>query len=91
MNIQIGWSDHTVSPGVIYRAVHKFRANIIEFHLDLDGQGEEYTSGHCWLPEDIKIVINSFGNRNGIILCKEKGLSISHLLLAIVQIGNIYL
>ena len=59
MNIQIGWSDHTVSPGVIYRAVHKFRANIIEFHLDLDGQGEEYASGHCWLPEDIKIVINN--------------------------------
>jgi hypothetical protein len=24
----------------------------IELHLDLDGTGEEYHTGHCWLPEE---------------------------------------
>jgi N-acetylneuraminate synthase len=55
----VGWSDHSVSPGVIYRAVHYWHASMIEFHLDLDGTGEEYKTGHCWLPEQIKTVIES--------------------------------
>ena len=54
---EIGWSDHTVKPGVIQRAIHKWNAKIIEFHLDLDGKGEEFDSGHCWLPEKIGSVI----------------------------------
>ncbi|MBL8781798.1 MAG: N-acetylneuraminate synthase family protein, partial [Alphaproteobacteria bacterium] len=29
-----GWSDHTVSPGVILRAVAKWNAPMVEFHLD---------------------------------------------------------
>ncbi len=57
LNIKIGWSDHTVNPGVIYRAIHKHDACAIEFHLDLDGNGEEYKSGHCWLPQEIGSVI----------------------------------
>jgi N-acetylneuraminate synthase len=56
-NCEIGWSDHTVNSGVIHRAIHKWDAKIIEFHLDLDGNGEEYGSGHCWLPDKIKEVI----------------------------------
>jgi len=54
---KVGWSDHTVEPGVIHRAIHRFNATAIEFHLDLDGQGEEYATGHCWLPEQIGAVI----------------------------------
>ena len=54
---EVGWSDHTVSPGVIHRAIHKWDAKIIEFHLDLEGLGEEFNSGHCWLPHDIEEVI----------------------------------
>ena len=54
---EVGWSDHTVNSGVIHRAVHKWDAKIIEFHLDLDGQGEEYGSGHCWLPDKIEEII----------------------------------
>jgi len=54
---ETGWSDHTVDPGVIHRAIHKWNAKIIEFHLDLDGKGEEFESGHCWLPEQIGSVI----------------------------------
>jgi sialic acid synthase SpsE len=57
--IQIGWSDHSVNSGVIYRAVHRWDAFMIEFHLDLDGKGEEFVSGHCWLPEDMGKVIRS--------------------------------
>jgi N-acetylneuraminate synthase len=29
----------------------------VEFHLDLDGKGAEYASGHCWLPDEIAPVI----------------------------------
>jgi N-acetylneuraminate synthase len=53
----VGWSDHTVSPGVIHRAVHHWDATLIEFHLDLDGLGPEYAAGHCWLPYEMAAVI----------------------------------
>lgn len=52
-----GWSDHSRSPAVIERAVHRWNAAAIELHLDLDGTGEEYHTGHCWLPEEIAPVI----------------------------------
>ena len=52
-----GWSDHTVSPGVILRAVAKWNAPMVEFHLDLDKTGAEYAAGHCWLPEEMAPVI----------------------------------
>lgn len=55
--VAIGWSDHSVSQEVIYRAVHKWKASMIEFHLDLDGRGEEFFQGHCWLPEQINKII----------------------------------
>jgi len=53
----VGWSDHTRRPAVIERAVHRWNARVVEFHLDLDGEGAEYASGHCWLPEEIAPVI----------------------------------
>jgi len=56
-NCKVGWSDHSVSPAVINRAVHKWGASMIEFHLDLDGEGAEFSSGHCWLPSQIAPVI----------------------------------
>jgi len=55
--LPVGWSDHTVQPGVIYRAVHRFNATMVEFHFDLEGKGEEFSSGHCWLPGQISTVI----------------------------------
>jgi len=54
---EAGWSDHTVDPGVVHRAIHKWDARVIEFHLDLEGKGEEFESGHCWLPDQIGSVI----------------------------------
>jgi len=56
-NIKFGYSDHTVSPAVIYRAVNRYSVSIVEFHLDIDGKGEEYAAGHCWLPGEISEVI----------------------------------
>jgi len=58
---QVGWSDHTVEPAVIQRAIHRWGARVIEFHLDLDGNGEEYATGHCWLPDQIGAVITDIG------------------------------
>ena len=58
-NVDFVWSDHTVSPGVIYRVINKYDASLIEFHLDLDGKGAEYAAGHCWLPDQIGRVIQN--------------------------------
>jgi N-acetylneuraminate synthase len=55
--VRVGWSDHTRSPAVIERAVHRWDARVVEFHLDLDGEGAEYAAGHCWLPHEIAPVI----------------------------------
>ncbi len=55
--VKVGWSDHTRKASVIERAVHRWGASAVEFHLDLDGKGAEYASGHCWLPEEIAPVI----------------------------------
>lgn len=61
---EVGWSDHTVEPSVINRAIHKWQASVIEFHLDLDGKGDEFKSGHCWLPNQVKKLITNI--RKGI-------------------------
>ena len=53
----VGWSDHTRRPAIIERAVHRWGARVVEFHLDLDGEGAEYAAGHCWLPNEIAPVI----------------------------------
>ena len=55
---RVGWSDHSADPAVIHRAVGRFGADMVEFHLDLDGAGAEYPGGHCWLPAEIAPVIN---------------------------------
>ena len=51
-----GWSDHTRSRAVVQRAVHHFDASLIELHLDLEGAGEEFDFGHCWLPEEVAML-----------------------------------
>lgn len=61
----VGWSDHSVVPAVIFRAVHRWRASFVEFHLDLDGMGEEFGAGHCWLPQQIGSVIAAV--RSGVL------------------------
>jgi len=56
-DVTVGLSDHSVNPAVIQRAVHRFGAQVVEYHLDLDGQGEEFAAGHCWLPDQITALI----------------------------------
>lgn len=58
-NCRAGWSDHTVSDDIIYTAVYKWGAEIVEFHLDLDTKGREFGIGHCWLPGKIEAVISN--------------------------------
>lgn len=53
----VGWSDHSRQPGVVQRAVHRFGARVVEFHLDMEGRGAEFAPGHCWLPEEMAAVI----------------------------------
>lgn len=61
----VGWSDHSTASSVIYRAVHTWGAQMVEFHFDLEGAGAEFTTGHCWLPGPIAKVINEI--RSGIL------------------------
>lgn len=56
--LNIGWSDHTKDPLLVNRAINNFKIKDIEIHLDLDGKGYEYKSGHCWLPEEAKKLID---------------------------------
>jgi N-acetylneuraminate synthase len=58
-NCPVGWSDHSVNPAVLYRAIYRWDAAAVEFHLDLDGEGEEFATGHCWLPESMQTVIQT--------------------------------
>ena len=48
-----GWSDHSRDLAVIMRAALKWNAEIFEFHIDLDSNGAEYGTGHCWLPDEL--------------------------------------
>lgn len=56
--IEFGWSDHTVNSSVMLASVLKYNSKMIEFHIDLEGKGFEFESGHCWLPHQIKNVID---------------------------------
>ncbi len=60
-NCAVGWSDHSHRPEVIHRAVQHWQATTIEFHLDLDGKGDEFQAGHCWLPGQMAQVIAGLG------------------------------
>ena len=59
IELSYGWSDHTVSQAVILRAIYHYNVRFVEFHLDLDGKGEEFKSGHCWLPQQVKDLIRT--------------------------------
>ena len=54
---RVGWSDHSVQPGVVARAAGHWAAEVVEFHFDLEGQGVEFGGRHCWLPRAIAPVI----------------------------------
>jgi len=74
-NIKIGLSDHTRSIGVILRAIHYYNVSTVEMHIDLDEKGVEYGAGHCWLPEEIKLLVKLIND--GLRADGEKKLSFS--------------
>lgn len=62
-NLEVGWSDHSNNPLVVYRAVEKWNASYIEMHLDIDGKGYEFSAGHCWLPNKARNLILNVRNK----------------------------
>lgn len=54
----VGWSDHSVSPAVVRRAVRRWGATDIELHVDLEGEGHE-AGEHNWEPHDLRVLIAS--------------------------------
>ena len=58
-DLPVGWSDHTRDREVIELAVRRFQAAMVEFHFDIDAQGVESASGHCWSPGEIAWVLRS--------------------------------
>lgn len=68
-----GWSDHSVSPAVLMRAIHRWQSAMVEFHLDLDGTGAEYAGGHCWLPHTMESLIRSVRNSEAADGVQDKG------------------
>ena len=55
---KVGWSDHSVDPAVVSRAVDHWKCDAVEFHFDLEGKGDEFGAGHCWLPQQIQTLIH---------------------------------
>jgi len=62
---RVGWSDHSLEPGIVHRAIHAYGAQVIEFHFDLEGRGEEFGGGHCWLPDAIGELIRQVRSAMG--------------------------
>jgi N-acetylneuraminate synthase len=56
--LPVGWSDHSVDPEVVCRAVRRWNATLVELHLDLEGRGFEFPMRHCWLPGPLKSLVH---------------------------------
>jgi sialic acid synthase SpsE len=50
---RVGWSDHSVDPAVVERAVGRWGATDVELHVDLDGRGNE-AGEHNWTLEGLR-------------------------------------
>jgi N-acetylneuraminate synthase len=50
---RVGWSDHSVDPAVVERAVRRWGATDVELHVDLDGRGNE-AGEHNWTLEGLR-------------------------------------
>lgn len=48
--VKVGWSDHSVSAAVIRRAVGRWQADCVEFHIDLDEQAPNTPQGTAGYP-----------------------------------------
>jgi len=57
VTLKAGWSDRSVSAGVIARAVNHWGCDLIAFHLDPTDPGGNPTGGYYWQPDRIAEVI----------------------------------
>ena len=65
--LDVGWSDHTRNPLLVFHAIQKFGAKYIEFHFDLeDKKGYEAAIGHCWTPKEAFNLLNFLNYKNKI-------------------------
>ena len=64
--LSTGWSDHSNNQLVILRAIDKWKASFIEMHIDIEGKGYEFNSGHCWLPDRARNLIYFIRNKKKI-------------------------
>lgn len=71
-NCKVGWSDHTVDPDVLNRAINHWNAEEIEMHFDLDGKGYEANVGHCWFKKESKILIDGIKKNHILDGVKQK-------------------
>ena len=73
----VGWSDHTVKPGVIHAAI-AMDAEVIEVHMDLDGlDGWESEHGHCWEASKLRRLIKTV--RDGEMAILGEGMHIGDM------------
>jgi len=56
-DLKAGWFDNSVSPGVIARAVNHWGCDTVTFGFDLEGEGDGFGRGDCWLPDPVAEVI----------------------------------
>ena len=54
---KVGWSDHSMSSELVLLSIVEWNASHIELHIDLEGDGEEFKTGHCWLPDKAQELI----------------------------------
>ena len=80
-NLEIGWSDHTVNPLLIYKLYKEYNLKLFELHFDLDGKGWEFKdSKHCWLPFQIKELVNFINNVKCMFVCRMTLILHTHML-----------
>lgn len=75
-DVRYGWSDHSVDSDVMYRAWHHWDGRVLEFHLDLEGAGAEAAVGHCWLPEQVEVMIRNVRSARGVNISPALGATI---------------
>ena len=56
----VGWSDHTRSFLVVERAVWRWKATVVELHLDLDDLRGAESTGHVWTATAAEKLIEGF-------------------------------
>ena len=52
-----GWSDHSADPAVVERAVRRWRAELVEVHVDLPDAGGNEAGEHNWTPDDLRAAL----------------------------------